>query len=245
MRRVLLTLPESPPPTVRLEGERFHHLCRVLRSSPGEAVEVFDGRGRAFRSRILSIDEQGAVLQLGPEEPPRPLRRLTVVQGLPKGEKMEAILRHGTELGASAFAPAFSERSLVKLDSRRSAERLRRWTRIVEEAARQCGRAEVPEVLPPRPLAQAVAALAQEARVLVLDEEERKATLSGVFASVREGKEPLALVVGPEGGLARAEVEELRRLGAQPVTLGPRILRTETAALAALSVLLHLDGELG
>lgn len=239
-----LPLPEVAPATARLEGERFHHLVRVLRAAVGDTVEVFDGRGRCFGARIAAIEADAAVVELGPAVVPRALRRIALVQGLPKGDKLDAVLRHGTELGASCFAPAFTERSLVKLDGARAAVRLKRWARIAEEAARQCGRADVPQVLPAKPLADAFAG-AGPARAFVLDEEEAGMTLSRAFEAALGKTDPVCLVVGPEGGLSRVEVETLCALGAQPVSLGRRILRTETASLAALSVLLHLDGELG
>jgi 16S rRNA (uracil1498-N3)-methyltransferase len=169
---------------------------------------------------------------------------LALVQGLPKGDKLEWVLQKGTELGATLFAPADTARAVVKLDEKRAAERVKRWTKIVEEAARQCGRADVPEVHPPRALLEAVASLPPGTRLLVLDEEERARPLGQAVASLPEG-DPLALVVGPEGGLDRGEVTALAEVGGVPVTLGRRVLRTETAALAALAVLQHLRGELG
>ncbi len=245
MKRVLLPVAEVAPESVRVEGERFHYLAHVLRLRAGDAVEVFDGRGRSFDAHIESADERGATLRLLSERRSRPLRRITVVQALPKADKLEQVLQHGTELGASAFVPVSSERVVSRPPDERAAKRVERWRRIVEEAARQCGRADVPEVKPVRPLVEAVRALAPGTRTFVLDEEERALTLGEAFAPFRDGSDPVALVVGPEGGLSREEVDSLCRAGAVAVTLGRRILRTETAALAALAVLLHLDGELG
>lgn len=153
------------------------------------------------------------------------------------------MLQKCTELGAAAFAPVFTERTIVK-PSGREGSKVERWQRIVEEAARQSGRAEVPTVHPPQPLLDAVRALSG-ALVLVLDEEEEALPLSAAVAQALTTSQPLALVIGPEGGLSRAEVKALEPLGGIPVTLGRRVLRTETAALAALAVLLHLQGELG
>ncbi len=245
MVRVLVPLPDVVPDRVKVSGERFHYLTRVLRVAVGAALEVFDGSGRAFSAKLESASSDEAVLALGPARAgATPRRAITVVQGLPKAEKLEWILQKGTELGAAAFAPAAASRSVVKLAAGRAAERQKRWQRIVEEAARQCGRDDVPEVLPVRALADAARALAPGTCVLVLDEEERGTRLSAAVAGL-EPDAPLALVVGPEGGLDRAEVEELRALGGHPVSLGPRVLRTETASVAALAVLLHLGGELG
>lgn len=238
-----LHLPHAATGAVRLEGPRFHHLIRVLRVRAGEPLEVFDGKGTVFAAQVEEIGAEAATLILGAGAPQPAPRAITIVQGLPKAEKLEWVLQKCTELGAAAFAPVFSERTIVK-PSGREDTKLQRWQRIVEEAARQSGRAEVPTVHPPRPLIDAVRALSP-ALVLVLDEEEEALPLSAAVAPALGTTQPLALVIGPEGGLARAEIQQLQQLGAIPVTLGRRVLRTETAALAALAVLLHLEGELG
>jgi 16S rRNA (uracil1498-N3)-methyltransferase len=239
---IRLLVPGAAEGSVTVAGPRLHYVRDVLRLRAGDALEVFDGAGRAFDARLATLEADAATLTLGPaREAPKP-RPITIVQGLPKAEKLELVLQKGTELGATAFAPAACARSVVKLQGKEEAK-LARWQRIVEEAARQCGRADVPEVLPPQPLLAAVAALPGAPAVLVLDEEERALPLSAAVAPL--GRRPLALVIGPEGGLAREEVSALVGRGAAPVTLGRLVLRTETAALAALSVLRHLDGELG
>jgi 16S rRNA (uracil1498-N3)-methyltransferase len=216
----------------------------VLRLTEGSALEVFDGTGRAFDARVLGADPQQVRLELGPARSTPPRREVSVLQGLPKGDKLEWVLQKGTELGASAFYPVATARSVVKLEPRRAEERTARWTKIVEEAARQCRRNDVPRVHTPRPLLEAARSLPPGTVLLVLDEEESAVPLGEAFRSCAP-QAPVALVVGPEGGLAREEVAELASLGARGVSLGSRILRTETAALAALAVMAHLDGELG
>ena len=238
-----LHLPQAAPGSLRLEGPRFHHLVRVLRARAGEALELFDGRGTVFPAQVEEVGSDSARLTVGPGAPQPAPREITIVQGLPKAEKLEWVLQKGTELGASAFAPVFTERTVVKPSGREEAKVVR-WQRIVEEAARQCGRADVPKVWAPRELSEAVGALSSSL-ILVLDEEEEALPLSIALAQEPAASRPLALVIGPEGGLGRDEVRALQRLGAVTVTLGRRVLRTETAALAALAVLLHLQGELG
>ncbi len=239
---IRLLVPGAQEGEVTVNGPRLHYLRQVLRVRAGDELEVFDGEGNAFDAKVVSLGELGGVLTLGAaREAPRP-RSITIVQGLPKAETLELVLQKGTELGASAFAPAACARSIVKLDGKEEAK-LARWQRIVEEAARQCGRASVPQVFAPRPLAAAVSSLPGEPAVLVLDEEERSLPLSTAVASL--GSRSLALVIGPEGGLTREEVSALVAKGAIAITLGRLVLRTETAALAALAVLRHLDGELG
>ncbi|HEY8206818.1 MAG TPA: 16S rRNA (uracil(1498)-N(3))-methyltransferase [Myxococcaceae bacterium] len=244
MVRLLVAAAAGAAGEVSVTGPRLHHLRSVLRLREGDALEVFDGRGGAYDARVARLGEAEATLSLGPRREAPARRRIAVVQGLPKAEKLELVIQKGTELGAAAFAPAFAARSVVKLDGARAQDRMRRWQAIAEEAARQCGRADVPVVHPPRPLVEAVQALGP-ARVLVLDEEERSALLGEAHA-LAAPDEAMALVIGPEGGLTREEIAALvASAGAIPVSLGPLVLRTETAALAALAVLRHLDGELG
>lgn len=243
MNRLLVPGAATGPLTV--DGPRFHYLSRVLRLAAGDALEVFDGQGHAFDARLEAVSDTSARLSLGPARTAPTPRRLVVVQGLPKGDKLELVLQKGTELGVAAFVPAACARSVVRLDEKAAAARVARWQRIAEEAARQCGRADVPQVSRPAPLADAVALVARGHAVFVLDEAERAVSLSQAFAAVRDAAQPIALVVGPEGGLERAEVDALVEQGATPVTLGRLVLRTETAALAAVAVLRHLDGELG
>ncbi len=245
MIRLFHRVPSPAPERLTLEGPPHHYLAHVLRLRPGDALEVFDGEGRAFPARVVELEKASAVLALGPAAQVPPVRPITLVQGLPKGEKLELILQKGTELGASAFALAACARCVVKLPGDKAEPKLARWRKISEEAARQCGRSDVPPVLAPAPLVQVCAALDPATAVFVLDEEERAVPLSQAFAAVRAERSPVALVIGPEGGLTREEVAALTARGARAVTLGSSILRTETAGLAALCVLLHLDGRLG
>ncbi|MBX5484566.1 MAG: 16S rRNA (uracil(1498)-N(3))-methyltransferase [Myxococcaceae bacterium] len=243
MIRVLLAVPSPAPARLHVEGERHHYLSRVLRVKPGDAVEVFDGRGHAWNATVAAVDEDAVELALGPAREAAPAsRRVTVIQGLPKGDKLEWIVEKATELGAYAIAPVRCERSIVKLDAARSEKKRERWQKIAEEAARQCRRSEVPKVLPVMSLEEAARTAAGSGALLILDEEERTRRLSEALPS---SDAPVALVVGPEGGLSREEIQRLILLGGVPVTLGDYILRTETAALAALSVLRHRDGQLG
>ncbi|OJH42129.1 16S rRNA (uracil(1498)-N(3))-methyltransferase [Cystobacter ferrugineus] len=244
MVRLFVPLPEPAPTEVTLSGERRHYLLHVLRLAEDSVLEVFDGAGRAFSARVLAVEEDTVRLGLGEARHAPPSREVHILQGLPKGDKLEWVLQKGTELGATAFHPVAAARSVVKLEPKRAEERTTRWTKIVEEAARQCRRNDVPRVHPPRALLEAARSLSPDTLLLVLDEEESAVPLSEAFRS-RPAGTPVALVVGPEGGLTREEVSALQTFGARPVTLGRRILRTETAALAALTVMAHLDGELG
>jgi 16S rRNA (uracil1498-N3)-methyltransferase len=238
MKRLLVPTATSGPLTVT--GPRVHHLAVVLRVQADDRLEIFDGRGTSFEAVVTKVASDSVSLELGPARHTEPPRRITIVQGLPKGDKLELVLQKGTELGASAFLPAAAKRSVVKLNEG-VARKVERWSRIVEEAARQSGRSDVPEVLTPVPLSDVEV---PGATVLVLDEEERERTLSMAVNAIPL-TQPVALVIGPEGGLDRVELEALVNRGALTVTLGGLVLRTETAALAALSIVRHLDGLLG
>ncbi len=244
MVRLFVPIPEASPAELTLSGERRHYLLHVLRLTPGATLEVFDGTGRAFDARVAEVHEEWVRLVLGAPRQSPASRPVHLLQGLPKGDKLEWVLQKGTELGASAFHPVAAERSVVKLEPKRAEERTARWRKIVEEAARQCRRNDVPAVHLPQPLVDAARALPPGTLLLVLDEEESAVPLGELFRASAPGT-PVALVVGPEGGLARDEVSALQALGGRAVTLGRRILRTETAALAALAVMGYLDGELG
>lgn len=251
MRRVHIPTLTAGSTSVRVGGEVFHYLARVLRVGPGDTLEVFDGRGLAFNAVVASLEADELELALSAPRGALPQRSLLLVQGVAKGERMEWVIQKATELGVSAIAPVFCERTVVKLERSRADARVARWTKIAEEAARQCRRSEVPRVLPIAQLLERVESLPRETRVLVLDEQEGRVTLSHAYprSSPTEtppsARVPVALVCGPEGGLARAEVERLVALGAATVSLGARVLRTETAPLAALVIARHLDGELG
>ncbi|HZX40622.1 MAG TPA: RsmE family RNA methyltransferase, partial [Myxococcaceae bacterium] len=158
MFRVRLDVPTPAPERVRVEGAALHHL-RVARIVPGEKVEVFDGRGRAWGGWLETVDEAGAVLRLGDERRGELGRPVVLIQGLPKGDKLDWVLQKSTELGVSAVWPVVTARSVARPKPEALGPRHGRWQRIVEEAARQSGRAEVPEVAPLRSLNEALKAL--------------------------------------------------------------------------------------
>ena len=241
---VRLLLPGAQAGPVRVSGEKFHYLARVLRLGAGDVLRVFDGEGREFPAVVEALSEAGALLQLAAAESAPAGRAVWLLQGLPKADKLEWVVQKGTELGATDFLPLALERCVVKLDEARGGKKVQRWQSIADEAARQCGRSDVPTVHAPQPLSAALKALPEGTVLLVLDEEARSPGLAEAVRGLAAGS-PVALLVGPEGGLARSEVEAARAAGGIPVTVGRRILRTETAALVALTAVQLLDGELG
>jgi 16S rRNA (uracil1498-N3)-methyltransferase len=234
----------------RLQGDRVtfdrdetRHLARVLRLVPGDVVLATDGAGHEFRVRVeaLGVEASGTVLASAVRSVESSLA-VTLLQGVPKGDKMETIVRACTELGVARIRPVLTERTIVRLEPSRWRERARRWQRVAREAAKQCGRAVVPDVDVPVPLAQALdgdhgdlGLCLWEAAIVSLAE-----TLDARAAPPRS----LTVVVGPEGGLARAEVDAARARGFAVIGLGPRILRTETAAPALVAVVQSRYGDL-
>jgi len=245
MIRVFHPIAEERPSKLRIQGERFHYLARVLRVGAGDSLQVFDGKGRTFAARVLSIGTDELELELAPAQTAARAPPVVLIQGMPKGEKLDWILQKGTELGVASIAPVAMRHCVAKLRPPQVEQRRQRWQRIAEEAARQCGRADVPRILPYQPLSDAIRRLPPGTRLLVLDERETSVRLGQGLASLGDTDAPLALIVGPEGGLHPSELRELLEAGGVSVSLGRRVLRTETASLAALAVILHVTGDLG
>lgn len=224
----------------RLLGPAAHHLARVLRARPGQPVAAFDGAGLEAFGRITAIDADGVVVDL---EPPRPAatepdRAVTLAPALLKGDKLADVVRMATELGVAAVRPVLTRRCDA---TELSPARLARWRRVAEEAARQCGRARVPEV------AEAVRleALAWTGTLLVADPF-AEAALGDVVADLGDASgdrgATVTVVTGPEGGLTPDEVAALVARGGRAVALGRRVLRAETAPVAVAAALLTWDG---
>jgi 16S rRNA (uracil1498-N3)-methyltransferase len=238
-RRVHLPPERIGAARAELTDEARHYLRDVLRLAPGDAVELFDGRGAAWEAVIepgfgaLAIGARREPLAVGPE--------LSLLFALSKGEKGELVVQKATELGVARLCPWAAERSVLKLDEEKGRERAERWRRIAEEAARQCGRADVPQVAAPVGLAAALAAVPAGHRLVVLHGP-GGAPLAGLGL---EGAPGVALVVGPEGGLTTSELAACEAAGAVRGALGPRTLRAETAAIAGLAVLQAVAGDLG
>ncbi len=218
-----------------------HYLGDVLRLAPGSEVEVFDGEGGVYSAR-LDAEGGALVLAVGPRsDAPAPRARVQLAFALARGERCDLVVQKATELGVAGLSPFQAARSMVRLDPARGAERARRWRRIAAEAARQCGRADVPTVDTPAPLGQVLAS-APEGFRKVLFFEGGGEPLSEV---VDRGAPGHLLLVGPEGGFAAEEVGACLAAGARLATLGPRVLRFETAGIVAAALVQHLVGDLG
>lgn len=223
---------------VALTASQARYLETVLRLAPGAEVEVFDGEGRRFAAEL-----EPSALRIGKELPRAFASSLDVwlAQAIVKGDKLDLVVQKATELGISRILLFDSTRSVVKLDDRRAGSRVERLQRVAEEAARQCGRSDIPQIDGPIPFDDLSARIEPDRLGLLLDPEETELRLS----QAARGASRLCLVVGPEGGLAPEERDRAAAAGMIPVSLGRLILRTETAGLAALVVVRHLAGELG
>ncbi|MBV9080448.1 MAG: 16S rRNA (uracil(1498)-N(3))-methyltransferase [Elusimicrobia bacterium] len=239
MSQIILRPHQRTGDRFRLDGDEAHHLVNVLRKSPGDEIAVFDGEGRRFRATITAIDaaQPSAEGQLVEEIRIEPARvRLRLFQGLPKGTKFDFVIEKAVELGAAQILPFLSQKSLIKLDDKQARAKALRWKRLAEAAAKQCDRADIPNVSP----AALLGTLADEIGVgtTILLSTSPGATPLRRFLREKGGESGIInVVVGPESGLTSAEEKRLVGLGAVAVSLGARILRTETAGLAALAIL--------
>ncbi|MGB9867341.1 MAG: 16S rRNA (uracil(1498)-N(3))-methyltransferase [Bacillota bacterium] len=229
---------------VVLDPEQSHHLVRVLRARPGERFTVV-AEGVEYTCALVGLEGGLAVAQVLQEQPARgePRVRLTLLQGLPKGDKMDTVVQKGTEIGVAEFVPVTTSRSVVRLEPAKARSRVERWQRIAQEAAQQCGRGAVPRVWPLMTWEEAVLWGCRVDLALVPWEEGGE-PLKGVLEGAM-GAMSVAIFIGPEGGLTGGEVELARKNGARVVSLGPRVLRTETAGLVSATAVLFAFGELG
>ncbi len=221
-----------------LREEEFHHAVRVLRLRPGQEVRLVDGQGRAYRARLSRVDLRRAVAELELLEPlpaNEPRQWVTLAVAVSRGDRMDFLVEKAVELGIGRLVPVVFRRSV-----RIQAGRWSRWQRIARSAVKQSGRARVPEVLPPRSLEDFLADLTGPGQRWVFHPE---APPWGE-APLPDARQPQVLVVGPEGGLVPEELDLLRHHGFQVRSLGARILRVETAALAGLVLLMDRLGEL-
>jgi 16S rRNA (uracil1498-N3)-methyltransferase len=237
-RRIHIPRARIEPGRAALAPDEAHYLRDVLRLAPGDAVEAFDGEGGRHEARIAPGFDALLLGPRGEAAPPRALVHLAFA--LAKGEKNDLVVQKATELGAARLLPFAAARSVVRLDAERGDDRARRWRRIAAEAARQCGRAEVPDVAAPAPLAAALAAAPAGFRLVVFD-----AGGLPLEAALDPAAPGHLVVTGPEGGLTAGEVEACVAAGARVASLGPRVLRAETAALAAVALVQHRVGDLG
>jgi 16S rRNA (uracil1498-N3)-methyltransferase len=245
MRRFTITPAGRDGARVRFDREESHHLARVLRLAPGDTVVAVDGSGRDYTVRLdtVSAESTGTIVGEATRDTESPFP-ITLVQGLPKGDKLEAVIRAATELGVVRVRPALTERTVVRLDAVRGQTRLTRWERVAREATKQCGRGRVPAVDPPRSLAEIIEAPATPGELRICLWESARAPLASTLRALATVPTSATVIIGPEGGLTSEEATAAGQAGWHVVSFGPRLLRTETAGPAIVSALQARYGDL-
>lgn len=231
--------PLRPATRVRLTESAARHIARVLRLGTGAPLTLFDGLGGEYPATIASLDKRSVEVELGghqPVEHESPLR-VTLAQAVSRGDRMDFTLQKAVELGVSRIVPLTTERSVVNLKGERQEKKMRHWQGVIISACEQCGRNTLPELLPMQDLDTWLTQASHDTRVM-LDHRARQSIAS------LPPTDRLILLIGPEGGLSEAERERAQAGGYQGLQLGPRILRTETAALTALAALQSRFGDL-
>lgn len=232
---------------ITITGEDVKHIKNVLRMAPGESVVVCDCEGTDYVARLEAIEKDAVTAKI--EEAVKSIAEpdvyITLFQGIPKSDKMDFILQKSVELGVSRIVPVITERTVVRFDSPKDMENKRtRWQRICMEAAKQCNRGIIPEVALPVKFPDAVKTAGMAGTGIIPYEKE---TCRGIGSFLADNKNTgnISVFIGPEGGFSEKEVQLAAESGIQPVTLGPRILRTETAGMAVISIIMYEIGDMG
>lgn len=233
--------------TIQIIGEDVNHIKNVLRCKIGEQIEICSKQtNKAYLCEFASVKEyiETTILEELANNKESTLH-INILQGLPKSDKMELIIQKGTELGVKEFTPLVLKRCVVKIDSKDEEKKISRWQKQAEVAAKQCGRDVIPKVNKIHNINTILDLLKEYDLVLVAYENEDKNTLKNELKGVKNKNAKIALIIGPEGGLEELEVNKLKENGAKIITLGNRILRTETVAMAVTSILMYELGDLG
>ena len=224
-----------------IDGGDARHIGGALRMTAGESLTLCDGKGTDYACTVTAVEKERITLSVDAAAPSysEPSLAVTLYMGLPKGDKMELIIQKAVELGVTAIVPVATARCIVKLDGKDAAKKQVRWQKIAAEAAGQSGRGIIPVVESPLSWKQALVRFAEEKTLLCYE-----GGGAPIGKLVSPADTAISLVVGPEGGFDTAEVEAVTAVGGQIATLGPRILRCETAPLAAIAVLMENSGNM-
>lgn len=224
-----------------IEGDAANHIARVLRLEPGAPLILFDGKGAEYSARISSLRKAAVIVEVQERSPSsrESSLSLTLAQGVSRGERMDLVIQKATELGVTAIVPVLTERTVVKLDAKQSERKLSHWQGIVVSACEQSGRDTLPHIVAPLGLGDFLRGIdPQSTRVLL------SPTGTQRINDLKAPNRKVVVLIGPEGGLAENEQRSAIGAGFLAVRLGPRVLRTETAAVAALALLQHQFGDL-
>lgn len=240
--RLFVDAPLEEGKAVPLPATTANHVQRVLRLRPGASVVVFNGDGGEYTAELAPAEGgRGATVipharrECSVESP----LQVTLVQGISRGERMDLAIQKSVELGVAKVAPVFTERTMVKLDERKTQKRIQHWEGVIHSACEQSGRTRIPTLLPPQHLAEWLRGADGAATLLLDPRAERR------IGELEPPNGAVNLLIGPEGGLSEGERELAYRAGCRGLRLGPRVLRTETAAIAALAVLQAHWGDMG
>jgi 16S rRNA (uracil1498-N3)-methyltransferase len=234
----------TPGAALALPGGAAQHIARVLRLQPGDELRLFNGDGGEYEARVGLIARSSVSVLVGARhatDRESPLQ-VTLLQGIARGEKMDLILQKSTELGVAAIRPLMSLRSNVRLSKDNMERKHEHWLGVIRSACEQSGRNRVPDLLPATRLAEALATLEQPVRLL-LEPDDSAQGLRQLLPPSSAATAPVVLLVGPEGGFDSSEIAAAHAAGFKSCRMGPRVLRTETAALAALAALQALAGD--
>jgi len=239
-QRVFVTTEQIQNNRVSIVGSDVHYIAHVLRLKPGDAIDILDDRQRVYATVIEKM-EKGRIYCTVKELrnlKSEPFIKVTIAQGIPKGKKMDQIIRQTTELGVHAIIPMHTERSIPKLDGEKREEKRARWQKIAKEAAEQSGRLLFPSISLPQKFSEVLARAGDFSAAILFWEGAEKTTLKHYLQSIDQPSSIL-IIIGPEGGFSRAEVEEVRAAQIPAITIGRRVLRTETAPIVALAMILY------
>jgi 16S rRNA (uracil1498-N3)-methyltransferase len=241
LNRVYVETPLTVNTPITMSRDPANHISRVLRLRVGDPLTLFDGRGGEFDARVVELRGAKVVAQVGGHHAVERESKLqlTLLQGIARGDRMDMIVQKATELGVTRIVPISTERSVVKLAREVAHRKHAHWAAIVVAACEQCGRNQLPEIAQPQTFSDAVRADALSSQLRLMLAPGAPTTLLGAASSATA----VALLIGPEGGLAPLETEIAERAGFTPCRVGPRILRTETASLAAIAALQAIAGD--
>ena len=247
MRRFFYEQSAAVGNTITLKAEDSKHITKVLRQNLGDRIEIVAGE-QVYLGEIVALGNAVSVLLQEAVEVYReaPLQ-VYLLQGIAKGERMDLVIQKAVELGVTAIIPVACSRCVVQLPGERAKEKQKRWQKIAESAAKQCGRQKITKILPVSTLQEALQLLPAGAKLLMPWEEADAAANDATLQTALQGEAPdvAAVIIGPEGGLTEEEVALAKEAGATILTLGKRILRTETAAIVMIAILMYVWGDIG
>ncbi len=246
MRRFYIDKDDITNTTATLKNSDANHIKNVLRLTPKDKIELFDGSGIQYICEIIKISEKGVTVSIisRSESTSEPLIQVILAQSILKDRKMDRLVRQLTELGMTHWYPFFSNRSIPRPDEKRLEARMKRWKKIATESLKQCRRGKIPHIAPPCTMTQLLE-FGKECDLKIIFWEKSAALLSPSIAKGGRDVKRILLMLGPEGGFSSEEIKKAESHGFVTASLGPRILTAETAPLAACSIIQYLFGDMG